>query len=63
MVFVIKKVDKRTYEVKNKFTDVVRATRSSYRDAQEVANDLNRRQSAEGAEFVRVRSTPARPRA
>jgi hypothetical protein len=56
MVFEVKKVDKKTYQVRNKFSGVVRATRSSYRDAQEVANDLNRSQRVEGAEFARVRS-------
>lgn len=56
MVFEVKKVDKKTYEVRNKFSGVVRATRTSYRDAQDVANDLNRSQRVEGAEFARVRS-------
>ena len=59
MVFVIVKVDKKTYQVRNKFSGVVRATRSTYRDAQEVANDLNRRQRQDGAEFMRVRATTA----
>lgn len=59
MVFEVKKVDKKTYEVRNKFSGVSRATRSSYREAQEVANDLNRRQRFEGAEFARVRPSGA----
>lgn len=56
MVFVVKKAGKKTYEVRNKFSGVVRATRSSYREAQEVANDLNRSQRSQGAEFAGVRS-------
>lgn len=54
MIFVVKKIDKKTYHVKNKFSGVVKAERSSYSAAQEVANDLNRRQQVEGAEFVHV---------
>lgn len=49
---MVKKVDKKTYHVKNKFSGAVKAARSSYSAAQEVANDLNRRQRVEGAEFV-----------
>lgn len=54
MVFIVKKVGKGSYEVRNKFSGVVKATRSSYSAAQEVANDLNRRQQRAGAEFVHV---------
>lgn len=52
MIFVVKKIGKKTYHVKNKFNGVVKAERSSYAAAQEVANELNRRQKSEGAEFV-----------
>lgn len=54
MVFIVKKVGKKSYEIRNKFSGVVKATRSSYSAAQDVANDLNRRQRSEGAEFVTV---------
>lgn len=44
MVYVIRKVDKKTYQVRNKFSGVVKAVRPSYAEAQRVANDLNRDQ-------------------
>jgi hypothetical protein len=54
LIFIIKKVDRKTYHVKNKFSGVVRAERSSYSAAQTVANELNRAQSRAGAEYARV---------
>lgn len=54
MVFQIKKAGKKTYLVKNKFTGVVRAERSSYAAAQVVANELNRSQAREGATYART---------
>lgn len=58
MVFVVKKIDKKTYHVKNKFSGVVKAERSSYSAAQGIANDLNRQQQSAGAEFVHVGGSP-----
>jgi len=59
MVFIVKKLDRKTYQVKNKFNGAVKAVRTSYAAAQEVANDLNRQQASTGAEYVSSPRSPA----
>lgn len=53
MVFVVRKVGKRSYVVKNKFTGGTRAERTSHAEAQRVADRLNRLQERAGASYAR----------
>jgi hypothetical protein len=57
MVFVVQKVGRKTYLVRNKFSGVTRAERSSHSEAQRLAHQLNRRQEIVGAEQARVEPT------
>lgn len=54
MVFVVKKVNKKTYLVRNKFSGASRGERSSYAEAQALATELNKQQRFVGAEFASV---------
>lgn len=57
MVFVVKKVNKKTYAVCHRFSGVTKAERSSHAAAERIAAALNKQQAQAGAAFAYVDAT------